>query len=201
MREPKSGASHPDVSVARVLTMNLGQMLLVTGAMTILAMVTLSTNSSILQAYVISYDSEATIDAVSIGEAMIDEIRTQAFDSVTTTTKKITDPALCTPATRLGPDLDSEKTVIAFDTLPYQSQIMFNDVDDYNGYSRIVKSPHLGIFTVRDSVFYVFETNLDSKSLSQTWYKRIVVTINHPNLYRPFVVKSLVVFRKYLPPS
>jgi hypothetical protein len=179
--------------------MNLGQMLLVVGALTLLSALSLSVNSSILNAYVVSYDSEATIDAVSIGQAMIDEILTQAFDSVTVSSQSILTPSLCTPAARLGADIDSEKTLNYADTLQYKSQAIFNDIDDYNRYTRIVKAPRLGNFTVTDSVYYVQDTNLDAYSATQTWYKKIVVTIKHPNLYKPLVMKSLVVFRKFTP--
>lgn len=188
--------------------MNLGQMLLVVGALAILSMLTLAINSSILQAYVVSYDSEAAIDAISIGQAMIDEIVSPAiqFDSLTNTTQKVTLPTACTLPSKLGADIDSEKTfataVAAYpDTAPFKSQIKFNDVDDYNHYTRIVKSTHLGNFTVRDSVFYVQEGYLDVPyTTSQTWYKKVLVTISHPNLYKPLVMKTLIVFRKYLPP-
>ena len=179
-------------------------MLLVVGAMAILSTLTMSINTTILQAYVVSYDSEATIDAMSFGQAMIDEIQTQAFDSVTTTTQVVKTPALCTPPSRLGADIDSEKAVTAFgrvDSFPYLSQVDFNDVDDYNHYSRLVKSTHLGNFIVRDSVFYVQEASLDVPASTQTWYKKILVTISHPNLFRPVVMKSIVVFRRYIPPS
>ena len=181
--------------------MNSGQLLLVIGALTLLSILELSINSSILRAYVVSYDSEATIDAISVGEAMIDEILTQAFDSVTTGTQTITSPSQCTPTSRLGADLDTEKTITGYDTVEYKSQIKFNDVDDYNHYRRIAKSPRLGNFTVTDTVFYVQEANLDAPSSSQTWYKKVLVTIKHPNLYSPIVMESLIVFRKYLPPS
>ena len=186
--------------------MNLGQMLLVIGAMAILSTLTLSINSTILRGYMISYDSEATIDAISIGQAMIDEIDTQAFDSLTTGTAKVLDPSLCTSKDRLGTDLDSEKIFAAQvaaspDTAPYQSLLKYNDVDDYQGYQRIVKSTHLGNFSVRDSVFYVMESNYDSPSPTPTWFKKIEVTVTHPNLLSPVKVKGLIVFRRYIPPG
>ena len=185
--------------------MNLGQMLLVVGAFTILSLLTLTVNSTLLQSYVISYDSEATIDAISVGQAMIDEILAQTFDSLTTTTSIVKIPTSCTPWNRLGADLDSEKTfagIIATtpDTAPFLSQLKYNDVDDYNHYARIVNSTHLGKFYVRDSIFYVQEAAFDAMSSTQTWYKKIRVTVSHPNLYQPLVMKSLMVFRKYLPP-
>jgi hypothetical protein len=186
--------------------MNLGQMLLVVGAMAILSTLTLSINTTILRAYMISYDSEATIDAISVGQAMIDEINTQAFDSLTTGTSKVLDPSLCTPGSRFGADLDSEKTfatqiAASPDTAPFKSLLKFNDVDDYQGYRRIAKSTHLGNFNVRDSVFYVMESNHDTPSATQTWFKKVEVTVTHPNLLSPVKVKGLIVFRKYLPGS
>src|SRR5260221_14601916 len=148
--------------------MNLGQMLLVVCALTILSMLTLTINTSILQAYAISSDSEATIDAVSIGQAMIDEIMTQQFDSLTWT-QTVSNTALFTPASRLGPDLDSEKVFfnqvkITPDTAPYLSTLKYNDVDDYNHYVRIAKSTHLGNFTVKDSLYYAQVTNQNGYS-------------------------------------
>jgi len=182
--------------------MNLGQMLLVAGAVAMLATLTVSVNSTILQAYVISYDSEATIDATSIGQSMIDEILTQRFDSLTSGTQVVKFPSLCTPPGRLGPDRQTEKdSVHALEVEPFRSMDFYDDIDDYNHYSRIVNTPHLGNFTVRDTVYYVPENNLDLSTTTtpQTWYKKIVVTISHPNLYRPVVMKSLVVFRRILP--
>ena len=188
---------------AQRIFMNLGQMLLVVGALAILSMLTLAINSSILQAYVVSYDSEATIDAMSIGQSMLDEILVSHFDSLTCTTQIVLVPSACTPASRLGADIDSEKTfassIVSYpDTAPFKSQLKYNDIDDYNHYTRIVRSPHLGNFTVRDSVFYVQESNLDVYSGTQTWYKKILVTVSHPKLFQPLKLQSLVVFRRYL---
>ena len=177
--------------------MNTGQLLLVVGALALLSTLALSINSTILNAYVVSYDSEATIDAISIGQTMVDEIMKMSFDSITVTSKTITDPSQCTPAARLGVDLDSEKTVPAYETAPFTSDSLFNDVDDYNHYSRIVSTPHLGNFTVTDTVFYVTDGSLNTPSATQTWFKKVIVTVKHPNLYTPVVVKSLVVFRKH----
>ena len=185
--------------------MNLGQLLLVVGAMALLATLSLSINSSILRASVVTYDSEATVEAISIGQAMVDEILTQDYDSLVVF-QFVKDPALFTPTARLGRDADSEKTsysggVPAIDTLPYKSQLKFNDIDDYNNYTRIVTSPYLGKFTVNDTVYYVLESDKTTKSNAQTWYKKILVSVTHPNLLYPVVLRELVVYRKYIPPS
>src|SRR5258706_9242692 len=182
-------------------------MIFVVGALAILATVQLAVNTSILNATRLALDSEATIDAVSIGQAMIDEIISNPRDSVTsersfdkvTRTKLVTNPSELTITSLLGPD--SGEVVSAYERVPFKSDKVFNDVDDYNHYTRIVTSPHLGDFTVRDSVFYVQESNLDTYSSSQTWYKKIFIKVSHPNLSYPVIVRSLMVYRRYIQPS
>ena len=182
--------------------MNLGQLLLVVGALALLASLQLGINSSVIRASMTTYDGEATVEAISIGQAMIDEIQTQAYDSITVF-QFVSNPANFTPIARLGPDIDSEKVayVPKPDTLPYKSQLKYNDVDDYNGYSRIVKSPYLGAFTINDTVYYASEADQTTKSNTPTWYKKIVVKVTHPNLLYPVILKSLVVYRKYIYPT
>lgn len=181
--------------------MNRGQMLLVVGALALFASLQLSVNSAILRSSTTSYDGEATVEAISIGQAMIDEIVTQEFDSTTVFSHSMSDPSVFTPSSKLGADVDTEKTVAALERDPFKSQVRFNDIDDYNGYSRIVTSSHLGDFTVKDSVYYVSESDQTTYSSTQTWYKKIVIRVSHPNLLYPVVMKSLIVFRRYTLPS
>ena len=175
--------------------MNLGQIHLVVAAMAILATLQLSINSSIVRTFLASMDTEATIDAISIGEGMIDEAVTKNFDQITSKIKVYTTDSL-TSYYSFGPDTTTEY-ISAYETEPFQSASHFNDLDDYHRYTRIVSSPRLGKFTVRDSVFYVQESNKDAFSNTNTWYKKIVVTVSHPNLVNPVVVKSLMVYRRY----
>ena len=181
--------------------MNRGQMLLVVGALALFSTLQLSVNSAIIRSATANYDGEATVEAVSVGQAMIDEILTQEYDSLTVFTHAVSGPTLFTTAAKLGADVDTEKTVTALEREPFKSQVKFNDIDDYNNYTRYVTSSHLGDFTVRDSVYYVLEANQNLKSSSQTWYKKIVVKVTHPNLLYPVIMKSLVVFRRYTLPS
>ena len=88
-------------------------------------------------------------------------------------------------------------TVPAYEREPFQSKPKFNDVDDYNGYTRIVSSPRLGDYTVKDTVYYVSGTDLDSLSNTQTWWKKVEVKVTHPNLLIPGTVKSVVVYRQF----
>jgi hypothetical protein len=177
--------------------MNLGQLPLVVGALCLLATLALSVNSSILNATMLSLDTEATVSAMSIGQAMLDEILSNPGYDQTTLDRLVTDRSVLTIAAKLGPD--STEVVPANEQEPFKSNTVFNDVDDYNKYTRRVFSTNLGMFTVRDSVFYVQETNLSAYSSSPTWFKKIQVTVSHPNLARPLVLKQIMVYRRFLP--
>lgn len=172
----------------------LGQILLIICALTLLANLQLSVNSALYRSALANYDGEATIDAISIGQAMVDEILTKDFDK-NTISVLIYDSTQLTGVNSLGKD--AGETVSAWELSPFQSQVRFNDVDDYKGYTRIVSTPRLGDFKVQDSVYYVLATNFNAKATTQTWYKKIVVTVTHPSMLVPVKVKSLAVYRRY----
>lgn len=173
---------------------SLGQILLVICAMTIFSMVQLSVNASILQSFVVSIDSEASLDALSLGQSMIDEVTKKSFDKVTLE-ERIYNRAELTPVNSFGPD--SGEVIVSPEEEPYSSSAVFDDIDDYHGYTRIVSTPRLGDFTLSDSVYYLNEENQDLTSNSQTWYKEVVVTVTNANLSDPVKVRSLTVYRRF----
>jgi len=173
---------------------SLGQILLVVCAMTIFSTVQLSINASILQSFAVSIDSEASLDAFSLGQTMLDEVLKEAFDKATLE-ERIYDRAKLTPVNSFGPD--SGEVIVMPEEEPYSSNAVFDDVDDYHGYTRIVSTPRLGDFVLSDSVYYLNEANQDLTSSSQTWYKEVVVTVTNANLSDPVKVKSLTVYRRF----
>jgi hypothetical protein len=185
--------------------MNLGQILLIIFALALLSTLQLTVNSSVLRASLITMDNEARIDAISIAQAMIDEINSKAFDS-STVYKVANFTYQLTPYYNFGPE-GSELSVGQLDQEPFLSKTMYNDIDDYHGYTRLDHSSHLGTFLVRDSVIYVDSLNHNSFSSSQTWYKKIIVVVKHPNMIDSLAVnyylldsvmtKSLAVYRQY----
>ncbi|MDI6766359.1 MAG: hypothetical protein QME52_06005 [Bacteroidota bacterium] len=176
--------------------MNLGQILLIILALWLLATIQLTINSSITRASLVTMDSEARIDAISVGQAMIDEIQSKSFDSCAVN-DTIYFLNKLTPSSKFGPDRTIEKTVLANDKEPFKSMILFNDVDDYHRYTRIVTPTHLGEFFVRDSIIYVRANDQNVYSATPTWYKKIIVVVKHPNLVDSVVIKSLKVYREY----
>lgn len=175
--------------------MGANQLLLIVGALVLLITVQLSINSTIIRAYEYSLDGEATIDAVSIGQAMIDEINTKSFDEATVAAPKYTVSALTAPAS-LGRDGSGENVILDSGAV-FLSKTLFDDIDDYNGYTRRVKSSTLDFYTVRDSVYYVTEADLTVPSTTQTFYKRIEVVVTNANLLFPVKMTSLYAYRRY----
>jgi hypothetical protein len=170
--------------------MNLGQLLLIVLALALLATLQLTINSSILRASLITMDNESRIDAISIAQAMVDEINSKSFDS-TTVDSVVHFTTQLTPLSRFGADRAIEKAVSAYDQEPFQSRTLFNDVDDYHRYTRLDHSSNLGTFIVRDSIFYVTNTNQDVYSSTPTWYKKIIVVVKHPNMLDSVIISSV----------
>ncbi len=176
--------------------MGANQLLMIVAALAILITLQLSINGSLIRSFVSDLDGEATIDAVSVGEAMVDEIQTKVFDE-NVISEVVFDSTLLSSPVALTREGLVENSVAVYEREPFQSKIKFDDVDDYNGYTRIVSSPRLGDYKVRDSIYYVRRSNLDQYSNAQTWYKKIEVTVTHPNLLFPVTVKSVSVYRQY----
>jgi len=170
--------------------MNTGQVLIIIGALTLLSIVSLSVNSLVLNTTQTYIQTEAQLTAISVAQSMLDEIMTQSFDSATVSGARVWDSTKFTPIARLGTETSpgiNEVTAVSLPEPPdtsvaYYSTRKYNDVDDYNNYRRYYYSSALGLFAVIDTVYYVQETNPDQKSTGQTNYKKIVVTVRHPNL-------------------
>lgn len=181
--------------------MGTGQMLMIIGALALLGTLSLAINSMILNKYTLIYEAEATIDAISVGQAMLDEALTKRFDKADTGTVKIFSPNDMTESNLLGPET-GEKNWTGIDSLTttitqFKSVSRFNDFDDYHKYERIVRTPRMGRFYLRDSVFYVADNNPDAFSSNRTFQKKIIVTIWHNNLRLPVTVSDLAIYRRY----
>ncbi|MDI6766491.1 MAG: hypothetical protein QME52_06685 [Bacteroidota bacterium] len=169
--------------------MNTGQMLLVIGALTLLTIMSLSVNTLILSKTTTILQAEAELTAISIAQSMLDEIKTKYFDQrVAYDSVKVYNLSLMTHPSAFGPSgVEAGKVPLPEppDTVvPYKSmkKSNYDDVDDYHNYRRFYYSYALGLFTVVDSVYYVLESNPDQVSGTQTFVKRIVVTVRHRNL-------------------
>jgi hypothetical protein len=201
--------------------MNTGQMLLVLGALVLLSMVSISINSMIINKTSTMLEAEADLNAVSLAQSMLDEIMKKSYDAATAGGAKVFDSTAFTIATGLGPNASESGLVSLPDSLArtgstppsidsmFRSDKYYNDVDDYNGYKRIAYSTTMGNFNIIDTVLYVTEADPNVKSSTQTFYKKVVVTVRHPNMYPPSVsygkwdgryflqISDVCVYRRY----
>jgi hypothetical protein len=145
--------------------------LLSMGALIILSLSSLNFNSSILETSTTEIESKVALTAFSLADDLIEEIKGKSFDE-TTKPFPTTNPASLTPADSLGPE--------SGETYPN-----YDDMDDYNGYVKSVSAPHAENYHVSCLVQYVDGNNPDQVSLTQTFYKRVTVTVTSPYMKDP----------------
>ncbi len=158
------------------------------GALVLFGIFLSTSNQQLLVNTQVSEKSEYYITAVSLGQSMIDEAKSKAFDAKTVT-------AISVPRTALSATLGPEtgESVHLPDTLTsiapytssqqgYLSAVTYNDIDDYNGYSRLVNTQRTEGYKILTTVRYVSETNPAVTSLLQTYAKRFDVSVTSPYL-------------------
>ena len=181
------------------------------GAFALLSVLSLNVNRTMYSSLILGLEMESTLNALSIGQSMLDEVMQKNFDQKTIDKIAYTYSDITAP-NALGPG--ASEAVTGYDSAytsggvfhDFQSKSKFNDVDDYNGYKRKVWDSRLGYFEVTDSVKYVKEDAPNAKSSTPTFYKMIVVVVRHPNLPRsfdssssalPVVLRDISVYRQY----
>lgn len=189
--------------------MNTGQTMLVIIAFSLLSTLTLSVNSTLIRTNASGLEMEATLDAVSIGQSALDEILSKDFDEKTTNSARAFSYNDITLPQNFGPDGSAEAVTgnNGTDTSitgSFQSKTKFDDIDDYNGYTRMAWNPRLGWFRVQGQVEYVNEDEPNTVLSSTTFFKRVTVTVSHPNMAKdnndqviPLVMRDISVYRRY----
>ena len=147
------------------------------GALLLFSLISLRFNSTVLENTTVEVENKVYLTAFSLADDLIEEIKQKAFDAATIKFPT-TNPEDLTPANSLG-HLDSEI---------YPN---YNDIDDFNGYIRPVTAPHAENYSVICEVCYVDADNPDLKVMTQTFYKRIRVTITSPYMRSPIVLSMI----------
>ena len=153
------------------------QSLLSMGAMIILALSSLNFNSSVLETSTVEVESKVALTAFSLADDLIEEVKGKSFDE-TTKPFPTTNPANLTPANSLGPESG-------------ESYSTFDDIDDYNGYVKNVSAPHAENYHIGCLVQYVDGDNPDQVTLSQTFYKKVTVTVTSPYMKDPVTLSFI----------
>lgn len=186
----------------------MGQSMLVIAAFSMLSIITMSVNGTLLTSLSTGLEAQSQLNAFSMGQALLDEILSNDYDEKVTGGKKAYKDTDFTTTANFGPD--AGETISGTDST-YQSKTKFDDVDDYNNYTRAVKDTILGWFAISSSISYAKESYPDSTTTNRTFYKLVTVSVTHPNLPKnqsyvsgqwvstviPVVLKDLAIYRRY----
>ena len=168
--------------------MNLGQTMLVIAAISILGILVLNANRTVLETNETQNLSEFGITAVSLATSLTEEAQGKMFDEVIedSTTMALTNPDQLTASASLGKDPGEVYRGGALD---------FDDFDDFDGLFLVYKSPLDSALTpgsneeitvpgirekyyVKCRVQYVAPGNLDLPVTTRQWHKRLTVTVS-----------------------
>jgi len=138
------------------------------GALIIFSLISLRFDSAVLQNVEVEVENKVYLTAFSLADDLLEEIKQRAFDQQTVVFKAIT-PSALTAAANLGNE--------SGEVWPN-----FNDIDDYNNYSKPVSLPHAENYTVTSQISYVQENNQDQISTTQTYFKRVEIFVDSPYL-------------------
>jgi len=178
--------------------MNLGQMILVVGAIVLLGILVLNANSTVYQASDTMYTSEFGVTAVSLATSLVEEAEGKMFDVIVAPKNgaDLYDSTLLTPVGSLGPELTTEHESYRHLVPGYPND--FDDFDDFNGlklcyhdttetdatagFLQITVPGMRAKYYVTCTVVYVKPPNLDVPYIvRQTWHKKISVTVWSPS--------------------
>jgi hypothetical protein len=148
--------------------MNTGQSLLSIGALFLLSLTVLRVNNSILTTDSVMQDTKFGILATSLATSLIEQASKKAFDA-NTYSDAVTTLSELTSAGGLGPGSGE----VAPDSC--------NDFDDFDGYIDSVTTLPSAKFYLSTEVCYINPNNPDGKLNTQSWHKRMTVTVASPS--------------------
>jgi len=189
--------------------MNTGQMMLVAGALTLLSLLAVSINQMLVGQTQTQLDAEASLNAISVAQSLLDEIQTKYYDAAvmpvyqsgTWVTPRVYDNQIASTMTAsiaLGPNSAEQSAVPLPDsTYPHKSVAGYGDVDDYNGYVRIDSTSRMNGFRSVVKVYYTVDGSPDNVSNVPTCFKRIDVTVTQQSMKHPLTLSDVAIYRKY----
>jgi len=154
--------------------MNSGYTILTIGGLVLMMVAAINANRMIVDTDVEPLESVQYSQAVALAEELLGEIRTKKFDENARDTTVLTVSQL---TVLLGPEAGPERDscIVPDLTNNLRSLIWYNDIDDYKGYSRIVRDADGVEYRLNVDVSYVTEDNLTPTS-TRTYFKKITVT-------------------------
>ncbi len=140
------------------------QSYLTIGGLLLFSLTSLRFNNAILDTSTADLHNKVYLTAFSLADDLIEEMKVKSFDQ-NTIDFPTNDPSTLTQYLGHG----------GGEVYPN-----FNDVDDFNGYTRNVDEPHAEGYVVSCVVQYVKGSNPDVVSSTQTFFKKATVTVTSP---------------------
>ncbi|HSD62941.1 MAG TPA: hypothetical protein VLB50_04055 [Ignavibacteriaceae bacterium] len=145
--------------------MNSVQSMLSIGALVLLSLSSFRFNTSVLENSTAQIENKVSLTAFSLADDMIETIKQRSFDEATiefpTGLANLTDPDHLSA--------ESGETYLTFD-----------DIDDYNNYSKTVSAPHAENYHLWCKVSYVDGDNPDNEINTRSYYKKVTVYVSSP---------------------
>jgi len=115
------------------------------------------------------FGNEAIITGAGIAQSLINEIQVKAFDEKTVSRGYSIADSLTHP------------NLLGSDAGEYVST-QFDDIDDYNNYTKSDSLDRLGLFNLKVNVYYINKLMPDVKSYVQTFTKQIDILLTNFSL-------------------
>lgn len=144
------------------------QTYLAIGAIILFALLILNVNNVVLSNQNTQVKHEAVTTAASVAQAMTDEVTAKSFDKSTIKNTILDFNTLSAPDS-LGPE-------------PGEVYPTFNDVDDYDNFTKNDTTPRVGVCNVKVKVYYVDDDNSANIANMKTRTKLISVFVYNPAL-------------------
>ena len=158
------------------------QSMLTIGAIALFSLISIRFNSSVLENMTVEVENKAYLTAFSLADDLMEEIKQKAFDDQTVVFRSI-NPWELTPRNQFAPEaVDSGET---------SDPSTWDDIYDYNEYTRPVSLPHFEGYVVSCSVEYVTKNNVNLESLTQTFYKKVKVTVSSDYMRNPVTLSFI----------
>lgn len=169
--------------------MGSGQTMLTAAFFVLVTVSVMSANRMILNSMTDVCEQEALEQGSAFANALLSEILTKSYDS-------FVDYSSYPPSYQLWAAFDAPSAlgpgtaIKAPDVVPYKSidstlsPYNYNDVDDYNGYERSADSQDIQGFRLKVSVYYVTKANPETNANTQTYFKRVDVTVTQPQFLK-----------------
>ena len=153
--------------------MNTGQVMFTIGAMILLSVITLTEFANLNNSGRQMNQAQAGLTATTIATSMIERAQATWFDNITDTSGAVFDTmqsvmlSYLTPANKLGTEPGEGSTIDDW-----------NDFDDFNGKNVDVTPGYMNEkYRVHFVVYYVSPTNINLYSSTQTFVKRMDITV------------------------